>query len=729
MRMSTETNIHDVTIDTGWRSPPTLGDLKQNYDDGKIEHSTQMTKINTWLDHLHVKGQARKAKIPGRSNVHSRLIRKQAEWRYPALSEPFLSTEDIFNVAPVTSQDVASAHQNELVLNYQFNTKINKVKFIDDFVRAGVDEGTIIVRVGWTTEKKIVKTTKPVYQFIPDNTGQAYQRYGMLVQLQKINPEKYAEVVDPGTEEAIDILLRTGQAVIPYVIGEETVEEEILVKNHPTVDVCDSENIVVDPSCNGDIDKAGFVTYVFETNKSELEKSGLYQNLDKLPAPTTENPSNDPDYKAGEGQGTFTFKDAARAKFLAYEYWGYWDINDTGVVEPIVATWVGNILIRLEVSPFPDKKLPFVFIPHMPVRRSLYGEPDGELLMDNQNIIGAVTRGMIDLLGRSAAGQTGIRKDFLDATNKRRFRDGRDYEFNGNVDPRLGVFQHTYPEIPQSAYNMLSIQNAEAESFSGVKAYNSGINSQALGDTATGIRGALDAASRREISILRRLAYGMILIGRKILSLNALLLSEEEVIRVTDEEFVTVKRDDLAGEHDLRLTISTAEEDNAKAQELAFMLQTTGPNGDPGEVRMIRAEIARLRKMPALAKRIEEYQPQPDPMAQQKAMLELMLLRTQIQREAAAAAVDQSEANLKTVAALTEQADAILTMAKVGTERAKARQTTSDADMKDLDYLEQESGVKQERDLQKIHGQAESQTKMKVVEALLDKTLNKDKTK
>jgi len=724
--MPTETPTQDITIETGWKSPPKLIDLKQNYDDGKIEHSAQMAKINNWLDHLHVKGKARKPKIAGRSNVHSRLIRKQAEWRYPALSEPFLSTEDIFKVKPVTAQDVHSARQNELVINHQFNTKINKVKFIDDFVRAGVDEGTIIVRVGWHTEKKKVKTEKPTYEFVPDTTGQSYKRYGMLVQLQKVNPEKYAEVIDEGTEQAIDILLRTGEAVLPVVTGKEEVVEDVIIKNHPTVDVCDSENIVVDPSCNGDIDKAGFIIYTFETNKSELTKAGLYHNLDRIVVPNAESPTTNPDYKAGDDQSTFTFKDSARAKFVAHEYWGYWDINDTGIVEPIVATWVGDVLIRLEASPFPDKKLPFIFIPHMPVRRSLYGEPDGELLIDNQNIIGAITRGMIDLMGRSAAGQTGVRKDFLDASNKRRFRDGRDYEFNGNVDPRIGVFQHSYPEIPQSAYNMLTIQNAEAESFSGVKAYNNGINSSALGEVAAGIRGALDAASRREISILRRLAYGMVMIGRKILSLNALLLSEEEVIRVTDEEFVTVKRDDLAGEHDLRLTISTAEEDNAKAQELAFMLQTGAASADPGEVRMIRAEIARLRKMPALAKRIEEYQPQPDPIAQQKAQLELLLLRAQIQRETAAAAVDQSEANLNAIKSMTEQADSILTMAKVGTEKAKARSVMSEADKADLDYIEQESGVKQTRDLQKIHGQAESQTRMKVVEALLDKSLNKN---
>ena len=712
--------LEPATINTGWKKPPTLADLKANYDDGKQEHDIQQAKIDAWLDNLNITGTAKKKKIPGKSNVQPKLIRKQAEWRYPALTEPFLSTDDIFNVYPTTHADVDRARQNQLVLNNQFNTRIDKVKFIDDYARASVDEGTIIVRVGWKSQEETYIEEQPVYEFIPDVTGQAAQQYSMLLQLQKINPEKYEEYAHDGIKQAIDLLLRTGQVVIPQQIGTEKVEKTRFIHNHPTVEVCDPNNVIFDPSCNGDITKAGFACFNFETSKSELKKQGsIYSNLDKISARTS-SPLNEPDYTPGKDITSFTFKDEARAKFMATEYWGYWDYNDTGIAEPFVATWVGNTLIRMEVSPFPDKELPFIIVPHMPVKRSLYGEPDGELMTDNQNVIGAITRGMIDLMGKSAAGQTGTRKDFLDATQTKKFREGKDYSFNGNVDPRVGVFQHTYPEIPQSAYNMLTIQAGEAESFSGVKGFGQGITGNALGDTATGVRGALDAASRREVSILRRLAKGMVMIGHKIISLNADLLSEEEVIRITDTEFVKVKRDDLAGKFDIRLTISTAEEDNAKAQELAFMLQTGAQSADPGEVRMIRAEIARLRKMPALAKRIEEYQPPPpDPLVQKKMQLEIMLLEMQIQKEASLAKKHASEADLNKIEEISERANAVLNMAKVDTEKAKARQLQSQADAQDLDYLEQESGVHQERDMQKIRGQAESQAQTKIIEALL----------
>ena len=268
---------------------------------------------------------------------------------------------------------------------------------------------------------------------------------------------------------------------------------------------------------------------------------------------------------------------------------------------------------------------------------------------------------------------------------------------------------HTYPEIPASAQFMLQLQNMEAESLTGVKSFSMGVSGQSLGDVAVGVRGALDAASKRELAILRRLSNGIIEIGRKFISMNAAFLSDREVIRVTNEEFVQVRRDDLPGNFDLRLSISTAEEDNNKAQELAFMLQTMGNNMDPGISKMILSDIARLRKMPDLAKKIESYEPQPDPLMQKKAELEVALLEAQLQKETALAQQAQSNAQLN--------------MAKVGTEQVKQGNLQSDTDLKNLDFVEQESGVKQERDLQKQGEQARSQAQLK----LIDRELNREK--
>jgi hypothetical protein len=658
---------------TEWDNPPKLEELKQDYQEAQSAHTDHVLEIDNWLSNLNGDQQIKAKK--GRSKIVPKLIRKQAEWRYAALSEPFLSTDDLFNTAPATFEDKEAAIQNGQVLNYQINCKIDKTKFIDEYIRTAVDEGTVVVKVGWEYEEEIEEVEVPDFDFQP--TQEANQVHQQLHAMMQEDPERFQQEIPPEMQQAHEMSMQGGTAVMPVQVGSHIEEQVKIIKNQPELEVCDYNNVVIDPTCQGDLNSAEFVIYSFETSMSQLKKDGRYDNL-KYVSLDNSSPLNEPDFESGD-DSSFKFKDDARKKIVVYEYWGFWDINGTGEVEPFVASWVGNTLIRMDENPFPDKKLPFVAIQYLPRRKSIYGEPDGALLEDNQKIVGAVTRGMIDIIGRSANGQMGIRKDALDVTNARKFEQGADYKFNSNVDPRQAFHMEVYPEIPGSALNMLNLQNNEAESLTGVKAFSQGITGQALGSTATGIRSALDASSKRELGILRRLANGINQIGRKVISMNAEFLSDQEIIRVTNEEFVAINREDLGGMYDIKLNISTAEADNEKAQELSFMLQTMGNNMDPAMSQMILADIARLRKMPDLSKQIKEYQPQPNPMAEQKAQLEMQLLQAQIANEQAKAAENTVDVEYK--------------KAKTATEMAKNRNLNSKSDLEDLNFVEQESGV------------------------------------
>lgn len=693
-------SVEDTKPLTDWKNPPKLMDLTQDYEEAKIPHQKQVERIDEWLDNLFIKDSAKIPKVKGRSSVQPMLIRKQAEWRYPALSEPFLSTDKLFEVNPVTWEDVEAAKQNEMILNNQFTAHIDKVNFVDQFIRAVVNEGTAVLRTGWKYEDELVTVEKPIVEYVPN--PMMAEVFAQIDQLKAESPSQYITDVEDHMKAAYEQFISTGIPYEPIITGYEEVEETKVISNHPTVEVCDYQNVIFDPTCGGDISKAKFAIYRFTSSMSELKKDGRYKNLDKVLV-NTQSVLNEPDYVTEEERRNFDFKDDPRKQFVVYEYWGYWDIHGTGQVEPFVAAWVGGTLIRMEENPYPDKKIPFVTVPYLPVKNSLYGEPDGELLKDNQKISGSVMRGMIDLMARSANSQTGIRKDMLDATQLRNYENGKDYFFNPSVDPRAGVFMHTFPDIPASAQYILEIQNQEAESITGVKSFHQGVSAASLGEVAAGIRGALDASSKRELTILRRVAKGLVEVGRKFIAMNSEFLSEEEVIRITNDQFVTIRRDDLGGKFDLKLTISTAEEDASKAQELAFMLQTMGNSVDFNVTKLLLEEIAELRKMPHLVKRIRDYQPQPDPLAQRKAELEIAKLEAEIETERAKAAQIYATAGLN--------------QSKVGTEEAKANYLRSDTDMRNLDFVEQESGVKQERDLQKMRAQAEAQAATKVVEA------------
>ena len=676
---------------TDWANEPSPQLLRQDLEMAKLSHDSQVSKIQGWNDLMYIRGKAKPSKVAGRSSVQPKLIRRQAEWRYSAMTEPFLGTQKMFQVSPTTWEDKAAAIQNELLLNWQFRTKMNKVKLVDDFVRSAVDDGTCICQIGWCRETRKVKEDVPVYSFYDASTDPtATEMLAAAAQMKIDNPNSYEQSTPDEIKQAVDYYNETGQITIAVVTGSQEVEVDKVIRNHPTVDIIHPSNFYVDPSCNGDFSKALFVVVSFETNHADLAKyPNRYKNLDKVnwEGNTT---ITDSDH-ASSTPDDFQFTDKNRKKVVAYEYWGSHDINGDGSLVPIVATWIGDVMIRMEENPFPDQQLPFVLVPYLPVKRELYGEPDAELLEDNQKILGALTRGMIDSMGRSANAQQGIAKGMLDPLNRRRYDRGEDYEFNpGVASPRDGVIEHKYPELPQSALLMLNLQNQEAESLTGVKAFAGGVSGDAYGDVVAGIRSALDASSKREMAILRRFAKGFTEIGSKIISMNSVFLTEAEVVRVTNEEYVTIKRDDLIGNFDLEVDISTAEVDNQKSQDLGFMLQTLGPNMDPKVSMMILSEIARLKRMPDLAHTLATWQPQPDPFQQQMQELELQKLQAEV-----------AEIQAKTMEA-----------------QARARKASAEADAVDLNYVEQETGTKHARDVEKIRAQATGNQDLEVTKAL-----------
>ena len=89
-------------------------------------------------------------------------------------------------------------------------------------------------------------------------------------------------------------------------------------------------------------------------------------------------------------------------------------------------------------------------------------------------------------------------------------------------------------------------------------------------------------------------------------------------------------------------------------------------------------QFFKLNKMPDLAKMIEEYKPQPDPMAQRMQMLEMKKLESEIAERMSRATENATDKRLK-------EAKAVL-------EESKAKSLDSDTDLKDLDFLRKSSG-------------------------------------
>lgn len=611
-----------------------LKNLKGDWTSANNMQKQWVAQRNKWIEETY--GRAYGNEVDGRSKIVSKDIKKQLEWLIPSITDPFLSSPDIIKCNPVTYEDAESARQNELLLNTQFVRNFPRYNFINKACRVLATEGTVVVQTGWDYEDEEIKYETEV-----------------------------ASVDEEGN--------------IIKEIEEET-EIKVLV-NKPTAIVCRNEDIFIDPTCMDDIDKCQFVIHRYEVDLSTLKADGRYKNLDKVAI--TDSVLSDGDF-IPEDDTRFSFEDKARKKLLLYEYWGNYDINDDGIAEPIVCSWIGDTVIRLETNPYPDKKPPFIIVPFNSVPFQLFGEALAENIGDNQKVKTAITRGLIDNMARSNNAQVGFKRGALDMRNRKRFLSGENFEYNTTA---AEIWQGSYNQLPSSAFDMLALMNNEIEAQTGTKSFSGGISGDSLGTTATAARGAMDATSVRRGHLVRNIAENMIKpLMRKWMAYNAEFLEEEEVIRVTNEEFVPIKRDDLDGKIDIEIGIATAEENGAKAQQLSFLLQTLGNNLPFEMTQLVMGDIARLSRMPDLEKQIRSYQPQPDPAEQQAKEIELQKLILENKKLEADIADKLARAGENTI-------DAELKKNKAMVEAAKARKLNSDADLGDLNYLKTDNMV------------------------------------
>lgn len=612
---------------TDWKSEPSYQDLYQNYSDAQQDHSLVLNDLERRK--VNMDGGKPINADKGKSKARPKIIRKQAEWKYPALEEPFLNSQKMFEINPRTFEDTASAEQNQLILNYQWDVEIDKVELVEDIVRTIYDDGTVVVKTGWESEEEEILVDKEVPVFA--NAEQSMEIIQQQVSSGQMPMEQAQQIISSGQ---------------PIPIGTKIVQEyeDVLTVNQPTYEVCDTRNVIIDPTANGIFKDVQFIIHEYDTTMSDLKKdeyteetytdketgkevtesSGIYKNLNKV---VTESPSSVKEYEndTDENETSFEFSDKPRKKLRAYEYWGYWDIDGDGTTEVIVATWIGKVMVRMEKSPFPFKGLPFSLGKYLPRKGEMYGESDGDLLIENQESIGRMKRAAYDITADIAVGQEFIDEQFFAGpSQKDNYKSGKTVYFRSGADPKTSIFKQTVESVPKTVFDMIALDNNDAESLTGTKAFNQGIGSQSLGSVATGIRSALDATSKRELSILRRIAEQIFKdMASKTVQMNQVFLDEKKVVRLTNKEYQTIMRQDIQGEFDLIVAISTPEKDNEKAEKLNMMMQTNAASMHPGLSKVIYAKMAKLWNQPDLAEEVMNFEPEPDPAEEELKRLKL----------------------------------------------------------------------------------------------------------
>lgn len=695
---------------TNWKKEPSFDDLSKDYIASNTDQESRRDNITRW--NLNRDGGKEITARPGKSTARPKVIRKQQEWKYPAIEEPFVNTKDMFDIQPRRADDIEAAEQNKIIINYQWSTKINKVELVGEIVRTVVDEGTVIVKTGWKTEDgtKTIEEERPIYA----SKEESYSLIQKAVAEGVIEPEKAQAMIETGE------LLQTGSEKV-YV------EKTTLIKNEPTYEVCNNANTIIDPTCEGRLSDAQFIIHEYSTTLSDLKKKeyktwttideetgekikhekGIYKNLDDIPLDA----NNVKNQYISESAQNMIFDDKARKKLTAFDYWGYWDIHGNGITTAIVATWIDGVMIRMEENPFPHKRLPFSVATYMPVKREVFGEPDCELLIENQESIGRSTRAAHDIMASQAVGQEFIDENLFTPVQRENYNNGDTVFFRTGLNPKTAIHRTSVESVPNAVFQMIDLQTKDAESMSGTTTFGTSIGQK----SATGEKRESSSISKRESSILRRLSDMLFKdMARMTISMNQAYMPEEDVVRITNNEFVTIRRDDLAGEFDLKIDVSTPEKDDEKANKLMVLMQTNQANMNFELQKIMYTKLLNLWKLPEEAEQVKQFEPKPDEKAELAKNLEIENLKLENELKKKLIEESDSRINERMSRVIENERDVENKFAQMELRlqqkiesQARTRKLESETDEIDRQHLDEIYGTKRDKEFEDKLAEAE----------------------
>jgi len=459
-----------------------------------------------WIETYDAKKLGNESKDKSKSKYISRDVKRSAEWQRSSLIDPFVSSPRPIKTYPVSASDAGIADQSQSTLNYHFTRGFNRYTFMSDSVKIFQREGTVVARVSWKFEEREVEVDEPILAMLPDGTQ------------------------------------------IP--VGSRRVKKMRTIINRPWAEAIDNRNISIDPTAKNNIMNAQFVVHDFKKNLSELKEDGRYRNLDKVEK--KEIKMNGSDYGKTKTYGDdsqkkqFVFSDIERRELDVKEYWGYLDINQDGLTEPITITMIGDTLIHVGENPFPDGFIPFVSLANNSEPFSVTGEANAETLKDGQILKSGAIRGVIDNMVNSTNGQTGIKKSALDPVNRRKFEAGKNFQFNTNPGD---IWQGSYNQIPSSLFDFYNIISSEMEASAGVRPFN-----QSGAGSATESRNQMSASDIRELDLVRNIRENYVKpIMRMWMEMSNEFMEPEDFEAITEKPYVPCNPDDLMGLIDLCL--------------------------------------------------------------------------------------------------------------------------------------------------------------------------------
>ena len=625
--------------------------IETSLSGSKRLHDEHIVQVQKWLDTYD--GAKYNNEVAGQSEMIWKLAMKHLESLVPNIAKPFISSYKMIELSPLTKNDYHKAKVYEHLGNHFFAKDFDRDKFIKTIVRVAGKEGTAIVRVGWDN---VVDEKKTVSEYM--------------------SPELQAQ------------LEQSGAVVTQREDGKYDIIKTKILVNRPSAKVIKAENFYRDPTADS-IEECKFMIHEYVVTLSDIRKQNkLYdeeavKQLEKI-IDSLDDHSEGTEIRPQNVDG-YVFSNKTSKKVRIFEFFGEYDINGDGINEQVVAILAkagGSdtepVLMKIKENPFPFKRPPFVAIPLFDKEFSVEGLPLAHFLEDEQKLMTSIVRSVIDNMANSNSGVKFIRKKALDQTNYNRLiNKERVVEVNTNEPMSSVMADGNFNELPSAVYQMFNMIDQHAESMTGISKFMQGVISGEVQASSSNFSAAMSQSQIRLMDVTNNLTVGLKTIITMWVEMCMAYLNNEEIEEITGIDLTQLKVketnklaaqfgidqlppdvqqkammlimkeiDDMFDTKDFKFDVSikvgTDGSRDVKIGQINMFLQQAAPLSQTGAVppdviKLLIAELAELLEKPNIADMIKNYEPQPDPVQQQMAQVEIAQGAAKAQKEEALA--------------------------------------------------------------------------------------------
>lgn len=492
------------------------------------------------------------------SSLVSTDVADTIEWALPSLMKVFTGSDEVITVAGVTEEDDQNAGVMQSLLVYQLQRQNKFFPILYNWMKDALITGMGIVKCYWE------------------------------------RTEGYTPETAQLNADALKLLTQTGVEITnvegPDIMGDFTVtwNSPYYIKNSPKLENILVSEFLYSPDAKN-LEDANFVAHRKKVTMSHLrqkEREGIYANVDMV------HPDSGPiswitDQVEDVIGDHYTplhnnQQDKAREEVTIYECYTKIDFNNDGVLEDMIITVAGDVILRAE--PNYMGRHPFFSIsptkdPHRIWVKRSYAELIGEL----QDMKVALTRQIVQNIALTNDPKMILAEDSINISD---YIEGRKVIRKKPGSP-MGDAAMPMPvnQLSPQTFQFLEYLEGQKENRTGITRYNQGLDANSLNKTATGISAILGQSSQRLELIARMFAEtGISELFRFMVSLNQKFVDQNTVVRLTNKQ-LRVSPDDLNGNFDLivnaGISISTKESTIMTLQTILTALMQTQAAGIP----------------------------------------------------------------------------------------------------------------------------------------------------